>query len=156
MTAKQNDDLQATKFIMNQQNDDLQDLQVIVQQQNNLLVTLQQQNDDLETSKHLYEAIMYNLMTIELTDYKKMDNNVLYYSPSFYTSHDGYNMKIIVSANGHGEGEGSHLSVFACEVRGGNDNDLNWPFVGDITFQLLNQLEDKNHHYKVILHHRLT
>ncbi len=49
--------------------------------------------------------------------------------------------------------EGSHLSVFACIVRGGNYNDLNWQFVGDITFQLLKI--DKNHHSKV-LPHRLT
>ncbi len=52
-----------------------------------------------------------------------------------------------VEANSDGEGEGSHVSVSASIV---NDNNLNWPLIGYITFQLLNQLEDKNHHSKVL------
>ena len=31
-------------------------------------------------------------------------------------------------------------------MRGEFDSDLKWPFRGDITIQLLNQLEDKEHH----------
>ncbi len=90
-------------------------------------------------------------MTFELIDYrKKMDNNVCYYSPSFYTSPNGYNMKIRVEANGSRKGSGSHVSVFACIVKGKYDENLNWPFVGDITFQLLNQLEDKNHYSNIL------
>ncbi len=79
-----------------------------------------------------------------------MDNSVRYYSPSFYTSPNGYNMKIRVEANGSRKGSGTHVSVFACIVKGKYDDDLNWPFVGDITFQLLNQLEDKNHYSKIL------
>ena len=51
-----------------------------------------------------------------------------------------------VDANGYDEGEGTHVSVFACIVKGDYDAELNWPFVGNITFTLLNQLADKNHH----------
>ncbi len=31
-------------------------------------------------------------------------------------------------------------------MRGENDDSLSWPFTGTVTFELLNQLEDKNHH----------
>ena len=31
-------------------------------------------------------------------------------------------------------------------MKGENDDFLQWPFTGKVTFKLLNQLEDKNHH----------
>ncbi len=77
---------------------------------------------------------------------KKKDNNLRYYSPSFYTSPNGYNMKIIVYANGYGDGEGLHVSVFAWIIKGKYDDELNWPFVGNVTVKLLNQLKDKKHY----------
>ncbi len=46
-----------------------------------------------------------------------------------------------------GDGKGSHVSTCASII---NDNELNWPFVGKVTFKLLNQLEDKNHHSSAI------
>ncbi len=59
---------------------------------------------------------------------------------------------IRVYANGSGGigSKGSHLSVFACIVEGKYDDDLNWPFVGTVTVELLNQLKDKGHYSKVI------
>ena len=50
-----------------------------------------------------------------------------------------------VDANGWG-GDGTHVSVGAYLMKGNNDNSLSWPFTGTVTFKLLNQLEDKNHH----------
>lgn len=67
-------------------------------------------------------------------------------SPSFYTSYGGYRMACRVYANGDGEGKGRFVSVRASLLEGKNDNDLKWPFSGSITFTLLNQLEDRNHH----------
>ncbi len=75
--------------------------------------------------------------------HKKL-NNVEYPSPSFYTSPNGYNMKITVYANGNGD-EG-YVSVYAHVIEGEYDDKLNWPFVGKVNFELLNQLEDKDHH----------
>ena len=43
-------------------------------------------------------------------------------------------------------GKGTHVSVFAYLMKGDNDDSLSWPFTGIVTFELLNQLEDKNHH----------
>ena len=51
-----------------------------------------------------------------------------------------------VDANGWGDGEGTHVSVYAYLMRGENDDHLPWPFTGTVTFELLNQLEDDNHH----------
>ena len=68
------------------------------------------------------------------------------YSPAFYTSPGGYKMCIRVDANGNGDGKGTHVSVFAYTMRGENDDHLPWPFTGTVTVELLNQLEDKNHH----------
>ena len=45
-----------------------------------------------------------------------------------------------------GSGEGTHVSVFAYLIKGDNDDSLTWPFTGTVTFELLNQLEDRNHH----------
>ena len=55
-------------------------------------------------------------------------------------------MEMEVIANGNGLGEGTHVSAYAAILHGKYDTELKWPFIGEITFTLLNQLEDKNHH----------
>ena len=55
-------------------------------------------------------------------------------------------MSLVVDANGYGDGEGTHVSVFAPILEGEYDAELKWPFVGEVTYTLLNQLEDSNHH----------
>ncbi len=127
-------------------------LQVTLQQQNgDLQATLQQQNGDLQAIKHHYEAAGHDhSITFELTDYrKKMNSNVFYSSPPFYTSSNGYNMIVQVLPNGYGRNEGSYVLVCASILKGKYDNNLNWPFIESFTFELLNQLEDRNHHSKV-------
>ena len=57
-------------------------------------------------------------------------------------------MKIGVWANGFEEARGTHVSVDACLLHGDNDGHVPWPFTGTVTIELLNQLEDKNHHSK--------
>ena len=76
------------------------------------------------------------------------DNNSEWYSPSFYTHPRGYRMCLKVYADGFGIGIQTHVSVFVCLMRGEWDNYLKWPFRGDVTIQLLNQIEDKGHHEK--------
>ena len=48
------------------------------------------------------------------------------------------------------DGRETHVSVDTCLMCGEFDSHLKWPFQGDITIQLLNQLEDKQHHTKTI------
>ena len=86
-----------------------------------------------------------------MTEFKsKKKNDVDWYSPPFYTHTHGYRMCIRVNANGNGDEKGTHLSVLAYLMQGPYDDDLMWPFQGVITIQLLNQLEDGNHHTHTI------
>ena len=55
-----------------------------------------------------------------------------------------------MDANGFGDGKGTHVSVFACILKGEHDAGLKWPFVGKVTVTLLNQHWDMNHHSMVI------
>ena len=66
-------------------------------------------------------------------------------SPPFYTHPRGYRMCLHVDVFGWGDCSGTHIAVFVCLMPGEFDNYLKWPFRGNITIQLLNQLEDKNH-----------
>ena len=74
----------------------------------------------------------------------------LWYSPSFYTHGEGYRMCLQVDADCIEEGKGTHVSVFTFLMRGEFDSHLRWPFRGIVTIQLVNQLEDKEHHTKII------
>ena len=59
-------------------------------------------------------------------------------------------MQLAIFANGHGEGKGTHVSVVVCLMKRTNDNQLKWPFTGDISIHLLNWRED-NKHVKMII-----
>ena len=85
--------------------------------------------------------------TISECALRKQFNN-RYYSPPFTTSPQGYKLCIVVYANGFGIGEGSHLSIYACVMKGQQDDHLQWPFTGTITIELLNWLEDEEHRKK--------
>ena len=80
----------------------------------------------------------------EFSQYKFSEQE--WYSPPFYTRPGSYKMCIRVNANGNDEGAGTHVSVYAYLMKGKNDDNLPWPFTGEVTITLLNQLEDKNHH----------
>ena len=77
-------------------------------------------------------------------------NKDIWHSPSFYTHPQGYRMCLGVYANGNGDGKATHTSVFVYLMRGEWDNYLKWPFRGDITIHLFNQIEDKEHYEKTI------
>ena len=88
--------------------------------------------------------------TFRLSEYrKKKEANEYFQSTPFYTHPNGYHMALRVYANGDGAGKGTHVSVYAVILEGEYDAELKWPFVGEVTITLLNQLEDENHHTKV-------
>ena len=90
-------------------------------------------------------------LKFKLTDYqRRKKNNERMRSPSYYTSPNGYHIALRVLANGDGEGKGTHVRVSAPILKGEFDAQLKWPFIGKITFTLLNQLEDKNHHQDIM------
>ena len=106
----------------------------------------------LDTVRTLQNQCEYGKpIKFKLTDFeatKGKNEGVL--SPSYYTPPNGYHMAIEVYANGNGDSEGTHVSVYAHFLEEKYDVKLKWPFVGKITFTLLNQLEDKNHHQRTM------
>ncbi len=77
---------------------------------------------------------------------QKKENDIEFFSDPFYTNPNGYKMVINVDANGYDEYKGTHVSVWVYLMRGDYDDQLEFPFKGTVTFELLNQLEDKIHH----------
>ena len=89
-------------------------------------------------------------VTFEVTEYNKLKTrNMQAKSNSFYTSIEGYLMCILIDANSFGDDKDTHVSVFTQLLEGCYDNKLRWPFLGTVTYELLNQLGDNNHHSKV-------
>ena len=88
-----------------------------------------------------------NRVTFKVTEFgSRKSNNESVLGPHIFTSRFGYKMCVEVDANGSYNGEGTHVSVYAYLMKGDNDDSLTWPFTGTVTVELLNQLEDKNHH----------
>ena len=90
------------------------------------------------TSKyiHIFELTQYTLR-------KHQDDS--YYSPPFYTHPGGYKVCFSIDCNGADTGKGTHLSATAVLMAGENDDDLKWPFQGQITLQLVNWAGDHSH-----------
>ena len=87
------------------------------------------------------------LNAFKFTKYAKhKSNNDHVFSPPFYSGPGGYKLCIQVVANGTASGKGTHISVFVFLMRGDNDDHLPWPFTGTVNVELLNQLNDFNHH----------
>ena len=68
-----------------------------------------------------------------------------WFSPSFYSHIGGYKMCLSVNANGAVTGAGTHVTVGVHLMRGGYDDNLVWPFRGDVTLHLVNRKVDEGH-----------
>ena len=91
---------------------------------------------------------LYNQAPMEfiISDFsEKKEANEEWISSPFYTHNRGYKFHLKVYPNGDEMGRDSHLSVVVALMRGEFDNDLEWPFVGDVRLELLNWRADKNH-----------
>ena len=88
---------------------------------------------------------------IVMTDFEKHKAaGDRWFSPPFYSHIGGYKMCLSVVAKGQGDGKATHASVFCTLTRGEHDDQLKWPFRGDITIQLLNQSSDEEHWEKTV------
>ena len=63
-------------------------------------------------------------------------------SPPFYSCQQGYKMRLVIYANGYGDGEGTHVSVFVQIVKGEYDDILTWPYTGTVSYEI-NWKEDR-------------
>ena len=78
-----------------------------------------------------------------MTEFSKhMRKGRNWFSPPFYSGPVGYKMCLCVVNDGFMPGYFA-LSVYL--MRGEHDDRLAWPFRGDITVQLVNQINDQNH-----------
>ncbi|XP_065911208.1 uncharacterized protein [Dysidea avara] len=73
---------------------------------------------------------------------KKM-NNEQWYSPVFCTHEQGYQFRLRVDANGWCSGDA--VAVVVSLVKGDHDDELEWPFQGVITVQILNHITNSAH-----------
>ena len=68
--------------------------------------------------------------------YKK--NDLWWHSLPFYSHSGGHKLLAAVHANGYSTRKGTHVSVFVGVMRGEYDDQLKWPFTGEVTVRLLN------------------
>ena len=76
-----------------------------------------------------------------------------WFSVPFYSTTNGYKLRLEVDANGWGSGKDTHLSVGVHLMKGEYDETLNWPLNSEITIQLLNWREDKAHVETIVDHY---
>ena len=79
---------------------------------------------------------------------KRRESGNLYYSPPFVAAK--YKMCLKVYCGGVGAGKGTHVSMYACLLKGEDDDSLEWPFCGDITVEVLNWHGDHDHYKNVL------
>ena len=127
---------------------------------------LRKENEELDAVKDTHQQLLtlveirtnpaeYVLLTppatFDMDNFQRRKaNSELWCSPAFYSHPLGYKMCFHVYPNGCGEGLGTHLSVFVAILPGEFDDILSWPFCGEITLHLLNQLQNRDH-----LHHTI-
>ena len=87
---------------------------------------------------------------IKMQNYSQ--NKEEWISPGFDVSTGSYKMAVKVSTNERNEESlFDYLSCHLAFLPGEYDNTLEWPFQGEVTVELLNQKEDKDHMKKIIL-----
>ena len=140
-----------------------------IERQQKLLSTQQEKNKQQEKQIEMLTAQVYLLTTalqhsslkyhpsspsaflpppvFTMTNFKqhKKDDDQ-WFSPPFYSHIGGYKMCISVYANGSRSGMGTYVSVFFHMMAGEYDDNLKWPFHGEVTVQLLNQRKNADHH----------
>ena len=94
------------------------------------------------TPSHVFVPPPTFIMT-NFSDHK--DSGEEWYSSPYYSHIGGYKMCLRVDANSWGDVAATHLSAANYLMRGEHDDDLLWPFRGEITFQLINHRADEGH-----------
>ncbi len=76
-------------------------------------------------------------VSIDVPDFRERRSaNDMFQSEPFFTIPSGYKMKFIVYCSGHGDGEGTHLSVYTQLLDVPYHDHLQWPFRGTVSVKL--------------------
>ena len=125
-----------------------------------LQLNLKQKPSPSPSSTAVCPQYFYKLppVVFTVTDFqRKKQADKVWTSPPYYTHVGKYRFCLKVYPNGLGEGKATHVSVYAYLMRGEHDDELEWPFEGSITFELLNQRDDnKGHHSKTFILNRYS
>lgn len=126
-----------------------QELGSLKESQNGENAQLREEIDSLKTSvasleTYITEAPPFTIAVDRFEQLKKSDS--AFTSRPFYTHPRGYRMCIKVWANGLLDGKGSYVSVACHLLKGERDDQLKWPFCGNVHLRLMNQRGDQ-HHY---------
>ena len=109
---------------------------------------LQKENEELKQEvgrltqdlQQVCTPICPPVFTMDKFKQRKRDNEVWYSTP-FYTHHKGYKMCVGIQANSYSERKGTYTSVSIHLMKGEFDDELKWPFRGQITIRLLSQVD---------------
>ena len=86
-------------------------------------------------------------VTMKMSEFnEKKSKDARWCSDSFYSYNKGYKMSLLVYPAGHGDGKGTHLSVYLYLMKGPHDDELTWPLRGEFEIKLLNQIRDNKHY----------
>ena len=108
---------------------------------------LEREINQVKAAQQIVASTGQPIGPVEFTvvNFNQYQDGELWYSTPFYTHPYGYKMCLCVMPKGWGDGRGTHLGVTIHMMRGEFDDQLKWPFRGDITYQLMNQEEDEDH-----------
>ena len=84
---------------------------------------------------HLNPVPPFDFTIPNISHLKK--NDLLFLSPPFYSHIGGYKLSVRIRINGS-QLKGWYMSVYLFMMRGEYDDELEWPFKGTVTLQLLN------------------
>ena len=80
----------------------------------------------------------------------RIKKNELWFSVPFFAFKEGYKMTLVLRMGGYKTGKGTHVSFYVRPMKGPHDDNLEqlgyWPLRGTFTIELLNQLNDSDHH----------
>ena len=106
----------------------------------------EKQKEDVAVLKEEIQQLRLSLREFPMefqVNYASKEEKV--FLPSFYTHSHRYRMCLEVYPKGIGDGKGTHVSVFTYLMKGTFDDYLKWPFRGEITIQIVNQVGDHDH-----------
>ena len=112
---------------------------------------LQRQNEFLFRKLQLECKNQVVPFDFTMPDFERNKNDkATFFSPPFYSHCCGYRMCLRVDANGWGDGKNSHVSIYLYMMKGEYDECLRWPFRGEVTIQLVNQMKNEEHLTKIL------
>ena len=96
-----------------------------------------------KSSPNTSQAVVAPMIILMSEFEQQRMNNKQWYSPVFCTHEQGYQFRLRVDANGWCSGDA--VAVVVSLVKGDHDDELEWPFQGVITVQILNHITNSSH-----------